>query len=102
MKFTAIINSNSPRAEEWQKVFGTDEIEVRGLLPVKANVLGKVREVYFLVLSALNDEQYERLMFHISEKFRVPLEQVARELPEAGVPVLPEDLIISCDTPFFL
>lgn len=102
MKFTATINDKSPRAAEWQKVFETREIEVHGLIPEKVNVLGEIRDVYMLNLQALNEDQYRRLMFHISEKFKVPIETVAQELPEVGVPVLAEDLIISCDTPFFL
>jgi len=102
MKITAIINSQSPRAAEWEKVFQTRKVQVKGLLPTTAIVLDENKEVYFLDLDALTDDQYERLIFHISEKFNVPVEEVARTLPQIGVPVLYEDLLISCDTPFFL
>lgn len=102
MKITARINEKSPRAADWQKVFGQTEIAVHGLLPQKANVLGTIRSVYMLDLKALSDEQYQRLTLHIAEKFNVSLLVVVAELPTQGVPVLAEDLIISCDSPFFL
>jgi len=102
VKFTAIINKESERAADWQKVFGTNKVEVCNFIPVKANVLGVIRDVYLLDLESLTDEQYERLLFHISEKFKVPLEEVGFELPTVGVPILAEDLCVSCDNPFFL
>lgn len=102
MQFTAIIKKDSPRAAEWEKVFGTRKVAVHGFLPQTANVLGEKKEVYMLDLKALTDKQYEELIFHISGKFNVPIEQVAAEMPEVGVPILAEDLIITCNTPFFL
>ena len=102
MKITAIINEKSPRAAEWQKVFGTNEVAIHGWLPTNANVLGEIREVYLLNLKSLTKEQFERLILHISEKFNESVEFIKHELPKVGVPILAEDLIITCDTPFFL
>lgn len=103
MKNTAIISDRSPRYAEWLAVFGTAEVPIINiLLPNKANVLGEIRYVYMLDLKMLTPEQMGRLKGHIVSKFGIPMEEVERELPKIGVPILAEDVIITTDQMFFL
>jgi len=103
MKNTATISKQSPRYQEWLDVFGTSEVPIINIaIPEKANVLGEIRDVYMLDLARITPTQLWRLKRHISRKFNVPLEEVARDLPEIGVPILAEDVIITTDQMFFL
>lgn len=103
MKNTAIISEQSPRYEEWMKVFGTKEVPIINIFfPNLANVLGEIREVYMLDLDKLTPDQLGRLKGHIASKFGVSMEEIERDLPAIGVPILAEDLTITTDQMFFL
>ena len=103
MRNTAIIREDSPRHAEWLAVFGTAEVPIINiLLPNKANVLGEIRDVYMLDLKKLTPEQIGRLKGHIARKFEISMEEIERELPKIGVPILAEDLIVTTDQMFFL
>jgi hypothetical protein len=99
---TATINESSPRAADWQKVFGTNTVRIKGIIPVKRNVCGVERELYFIDLEALTDFQRLMLVNHISRKFNISRLEVERELPVHGCPILSEDVIISFDARQFL
>ena len=103
MKNTATINERSPRYAEWLAVFGSPEAPIINILiPNKANVLGEIRDVYMLDLKKLTPEQMGRLKGHIASKFGIPMEEVERDLPKIGVPILAEDVSITTDQMFFL
>lgn len=103
MKNTAIISDRSPRYAEWLAVFGKAEVPIINIMvPNLANVLGEVREVYMLDLKKLTPEQMRRLKGHIASKFGVSMEEIERELPKIGVPILAEDVSVTTDQPFFL
>lgn len=103
MKNIATISERSERYEEWIKVFGTDQVPIINILvPQIANVLGEVRKVYMLDLGKLSEDQLIRLKEHLSRKFSIPMEEVERDLPEIGVPILAEDVSLSSDELFFL
>lgn len=103
MKNTAIISERSPRYQEWLDVFGGNEVPIINIvIPNKANVLGEIRDVYMLDLAKLTPAQIWRLTRHISRKFEIPSDEVARDLPKIGVPILAEDVMITTDQMFFL
>lgn len=105
MGSTAIISDRSPRRAEWLEVFGSDEVPIINIVsPNKANVLGEIRDVYMLDLDQMTDDQIDRLKKHLSTKFKIPMDEVERDLPQVGVPILAEDVIVSVSTDhiFFL
>jgi len=103
MKNTAIISNRSPRYNEWLAVFGSAEVPIINIIfPNKEIVLGEIRDVYMLDLGKLTAEQMGRLKAHIASKFKIPMEEVERELPEIGVPILAEDVIVTTDQMYFL
>lgn len=103
MRNTAIISESSPRYAEWLAVFGGAEVPIINIVfPNKANVLGEIRDVYMLDLAKLTPEQMGRLKGHIASKFGISMEEIERDLPAIGVPILAEDLTVTTDNPFFL
>lgn len=103
MKNRARISETSERYREWLKVFGTNQVPIINIMiPNIANVLGENREVYMLDLDKLSEDQLTRLKSHLSEKFNIPMEEVERDLPKIGVPILAEDVFVSTDEMFFL
>ncbi len=103
MKNTAIISDRSPRYAEWLAVFDTAEVHIINIaIPNLANVRGEIREVYMLDLEKLTPEQMGRLKGHIASKFGVSMDEIERELPKIGVPILAEDVIVTTDQMFFL
>ena len=98
--FTATISGNSERAETWRWVLGTETICIKSPYPAYANLPGKPNVgIYELDLSLLTDDQRERLIRYISEKFDIPLIDVANDLDEIGCPVLTEDVRITIHNP---
>jgi hypothetical protein len=103
MKNAAIISDRSPRYAEWLAVFGTIEVPIINIFfPNKANVLGEIRDVYMLDLKKLTPEQMGRLKGHIASKFGVSMEEIERDLPRIGVPILADDVSVRTDQMFFL
>lgn len=103
MRNTAIISKDSPRYAEWLAVFGGAEVPIINIVfPSKANVLGEIRDVYMLDLDKLTPDQIGRLKGHIASKFGVSMEEIERDLPRIGVPILAEDLTVTTDNMFFL
>ncbi|MGB9181842.1 MAG: hypothetical protein WCB68_21610 [Pyrinomonadaceae bacterium] len=96
--FKAFILESSPRSGEWLKVFGGRDVRVLGPLPKLAQVCGTEDvEIYLLDLDALTEEQRERLVTHLSEKFKIGREELEREIAEKGVPILAEDVGVPID-----
>jgi hypothetical protein len=94
---TATILETSPRAADWQKVFGRlRDIPLKSPFPLAINVPGKPGVMaYFLDLATLTDDERARLIDHIAERFAIQRDQVAIDIGAAGVPVLAEDVLIS-------
>lgn len=99
---TATILDSSPRAAAWRKIFGGGTVPIIGFLPMRASLPGKPDvEVYQLDLSKLSTEQLNRLAEHLSETFKVPREELEREILLAGVPILAEDVAVGVPLRFF-
>jgi len=94
---TATINESSPRAADWQKVFGSLEVQIKSPASHLVNILDEPKEAYFLDLDSLTEKQMTRLVSHIAWKFHVLQSVVERDLKERGCPILAEDVIVSFD-----
>ena len=89
------------RRDTWRRVLGTDADEV----PVTGPELERVRLpgypegdlVYMVDLTALDAGQRERLVDHLSARFRIRRELVARDLDRVGVPIRAEALTLLVD-----
>ncbi len=102
MPWTASLIKSSSRYEDWIKVFGVAQVQVLEPMPRRANVCGKPEtEIYLLDLKALTPEQLGRLVAHISEKFKIPREEVERDIYRQGVPILAEDVGVPIPMRFF-
>lgn len=83
-----------------QAIFGRDEMPVVSLIPQMATLPGydEPQMVYELDLKAVTDEQRQRLIDVLADKFDLSPELVADELDRHGVPILASDVSVSsCD-----
>lgn len=94
---TATIIETSPRAADWQAIFGrTCDIPLKGSRPSVANRPGLgYAYVYKLDLLAITADERQCLIEHIVTRFSLLRDQVERDLDERGVPILAEDVLVS-------
>lgn len=99
--FTATLRPGTPRYQEWLNVLGSNEIILKSPLPALGNFPGIDGPAlyYELDLNELTDEQRERLINHLSEKFEVPRGEVAAELDTIGCPILGDGVIVTVHNP---
>lgn len=98
--FTATISPESPRHADWLKVYGTDTVYLQSPFAFTAEVEGLGEQsVYMLDLALLTDEQRQRQIDHIAEKFNLDPAVVEAELDEHGVPILGQDVYITIHNP---
>jgi len=99
----ATIRSSSPRAKEWEMVFGDTTIPIKSPLPVE-NDGPDGREMFFFAdVKRLSAAQRSRVITHISEKFSLPRSEVAKDLAgEHGLPIRAVDLVVSTDMRYFV
>lgn len=91
---------NKERKEEFLKVFGTDTIMVKSMIPEYIITPNQEKQLaYFLDLDSLTLEQRENLILHLSEKFNQPIEFVRKDLDNIGVPILTKDCILAIENP---
>lgn len=87
--------TNPERVAEWREVLGTDIVPVRSPIPSRANLPGHPRAMIFeLDLPLLTDDQRQRLIRHLANKFGLDESDVAAELDAQGVPILAEDCVV--------
>jgi hypothetical protein len=97
----AVLSESSERYADWMQVFGTNRVEVLNARGFIADLPGKPQtEVYLLNLHALSEEQSERLVLHLAEKFDSNAVDVAVELERVGLPILAEDVCMVIDPRF--
>jgi len=98
--FEAILSQSSSRVDDWLKVFGTTIIPLRSPLPTIAILPGLgERVIYQIDISALSPEQRQRMIQHISRRFRIAPEEVDAALDEQGCPIRAEDVTVSIHNP---
>lgn len=78
-------------------VFGRDEMPVVSFIPQMATLPGydEPQMVYELDLKAMTDEQRQRLIKALADKFDLSPELVADKLAGEGVPILADDVSVS-------
>ncbi|HLE29864.1 MAG TPA: hypothetical protein VI793_17190 [Anaerolineales bacterium] len=90
--FTITISPQSPRADDFQKVFGTTTVCVKSPFPEWGNLPGLGRSlVYLLDIETLTAEQLRKMIEHIANKFGLDFAEVAAELNQHGMPILAEE-----------
>lgn len=89
--------SNPERKVFWESVFGGDEVPIVCFLPELARLPGfkEPQQVYLLDLKAITEEQKERLVAALAEKFGDPADVVAKEIDYRGLPILAADVSVS-------
>jgi hypothetical protein len=98
---TATITDPVRRAE-FEEVFGTATVPVKGWLPFRASLPIGVREVYELDVDALEPEIRSRLVRHLAAKFGVDVAEADAVLAAEGLPILADSCVVSHDRPDFL
>lgn len=94
----AHLSKASDRYQDWLTVFGTDRVELEAPGAILATVPDRgTCEVYKLKLSALTEDQRERLVAYISHRFNLPFAQAREELARQGCPILASDVHVSFD-----
>lgn len=91
--------TNPQRLQDWQTVFGTDEVQIISPFPHLAHLPGhdQPQLVYMADLTKLTADQRQRLIAHIAVRFGVPVDIVARDLDRVGLPILADDVTVVSD-----
>ncbi|MGJ3241131.1 MAG: hypothetical protein ACFE0Q_20645 [Anaerolineae bacterium] len=99
--FTVTIYDTSDRADMWFRIFGNLTVPVQSFIPHCATLPGfdEPQRVYMLKLDAISDEERERLIDEIAQKFNADRETVATVLASDGMPILASDCIITVHNP---
>jgi hypothetical protein len=101
--FTAILNENeenTDRIADWERILGTRRVCIKSPIPTRASLPDRGEAfIYELDLDLLTDDQRERLVRHLAEKFGYTVEQVEQALPYHGVPILADDITLSIANP---
>jgi hypothetical protein len=98
--FTATINKESARYQEWVDVIGTNEFPIKSPIPewISAPSVGRA-PFYQMDLAQLTGEQRAKLIKHIAAKFSVDEQEVVSTLDEVGCPILAEDVTVTVYRP---
>ena len=88
---------NPERLAFWKGIFGGDRVPIVSFVPQMATLPGfdEPQRVYMLDLKAITDEQRERLIGALADRFDLPPELVASELDGHSVPILADDVSVS-------
>jgi len=83
----------------WTRIFGQPTVPITSILPMRINVKSIFEEkeivAYFLDLNAITDEQKQAVVTYISIEFKLPREEVERNLETHGVPILSTGITVS-------
>ena len=90
---TATIHDPRRRAV-WIDVFPNATVPVKSALPIRVDVPGHPNALaYMLDLGAITKDQREGLIKTISREFKIPLDEVRKDI-DCGVPILAEGVTI--------
>ncbi len=79
------------RAREFQEVLGTTTVPVKSLQPYLGSAPGQEGKIFYILdPGQLTDDQYLKLVRHLSKKFGLHPNQVREEMGKYGVPILAE------------
>lgn len=92
---TGYLRENSPRFEDFARVFGGNVIPLQSIETRLANLPGIGEALVFMLdLGQLTIDQHERLCDFLTERFGTPRGQVPDILAEEGMPVLASDIVV--------
>ncbi len=99
--FMVTIHDTSDRADMIKRVFGTLTVPV--ISPVKEWVflqgIDYPVDAYKLKLSAISDDEYDRLVDEIAKKFDAPRSEVQLAFEIQGLPILAEECTLTINNP---
>ena len=85
---------------EMEAILGTATVQVKSPIPERAHLPGKPNAlVFYLDLEAITDEQREKFVAHIAQKFNLTERFVNENLDEHGIPILDEYCIVTIMNP---
>jgi hypothetical protein len=91
-----VLSEQSPRYEEWMRVFGTNRVPV--LSPVSRPAISPTLEVgrfYQLDVKALQPEQRQRMIENLAQKCGMSVEEVEADIDgEHGMPILDDEYVL--------
>ncbi len=96
-----LVTVTGERAKDFIEVFGSPTVPVQLPAPHKAYLPGLLDQqlVYMLDLNEITDEQRQRLIAFIAQRFKLSYEDVARDLEAHGVPILASDCTVAIYNP---
>lgn len=94
----AHIRNDSPRAEDWRRVFGGTTVPLRSLVPVVMDGPDGPKNFYQVDVGSLTPEQRARVVEHVAKKFGLSPKAVEEDLAsEYGLPILVDDVSVTFD-----
>lgn len=95
------ITINDPeRAAEYLKVLGRTTVKIKSPIPKWGNFPDVGRQQFYeLDLDEISEEELEKIIKHIADKFELTEDLVRVELPKIGVPVLAKDCTVTVFNP---
>lgn len=99
----ATLYSGSPRYADWHAILGTDDVPLLYPGSGTTELIGEGKhEVYLLDLSALSEQQMDRLVAFVAKKFRAGQEEVRDGIMREGFPVRAADVTVCFDIGAFI
>lgn len=87
---------NPERIKWWQEVFDGDACPVTSIVPRWGDFPGiGTAQFYNLDMKAITDEQRQKLIRSIADKFNLTIDEVAADIGQVGVPILAADVVVS-------
>lgn len=100
MKDVKVKITNKERLKDFLHTFGTDTIIVKSPIPERVILPNGDEELaFFLDFDYISEEQREKLILHISQKFDQKESFVRYNLEKIGLPILKKDTILIIENP---
>jgi hypothetical protein len=99
--FTVTISKDSPRAQDFMKAFGRLTVHIESFIPqwMSHPDFEDEQKMYKLDFEFVTEEEFERLVDVINEKFQAERGAVAASLKALGLPILAADCIVTIENP---
>lgn len=98
------INEGNENKADFIKIFGTDTLPIKSIIPSEITILLSKEKVsvYFLDFKKITPEQKQKLYNYLSEKHGVSKKIIEQDLSTKGFPILAKNTIASIPLSFFL
>jgi hypothetical protein len=98
--FCATLREDSPRYQDWMQVFGTDTVYLKAPIPNWYDLPGRgATSCFDLDIASLTEEQKERMITFLANRFDVAEDVVRQDLDEIGCPIVTEDVALAIMNP---